>query len=1074
MKTLKTKLCGHALFVPERPRPSAKCVKRPARRSPWTVVALLTLSLNYALGASEQAAPPQTPAETLVGETGRLGLIQFEGNQTFNREQLLTALKFDFEVQLAAHPREPLSNYLAALEKKVRAGYRREGFPEASVQAVLGTNTGAILLRVVEGPRFHCGQLRIHGLETNAVVLQTLQSALVNPRREESDPVFWQKEAAAPFDPEALEVLQQRFQGALADAGYFEPRFQLKVVPAPATGLADLSLGLQSAGTTAVLDQIEVKGIFRNTPQQVLDFLGLKPGMPIKPGVANNVFEKLQDSGRFFHHEVDLSQSTLAAGHFKLELKLDETEFAPTLDRPLSPVEQALLQFGERVRHWDTQTEDLVCVLDLPMQHSTVRAELVLSSAGIAGVLRAGVSNAPARLQAGGVLAGRRIALYAPGQHLKLLLEPARGFVPIELQVPVPRIPFAGPVQYFGFSVKPYFTQPAPQLLQVGFDIRPVNFLCAAHYFESSVQQNEITLAERDAAGTTSFQLRLDLATGKLLSADYPLARGSVHLKAEEGAFARVVNEITAAGVTCTNRLDSSQGLLALLPREASAAVLEPAVLQDLNELLASPGTNNAWGQLRPFLASTGRELGRLRVLLEADDSGKLLQPWKSFWHAITWRGTDTFDIPPARLPDRTPTQQAFAPLAAAVFAEADRVFALGSWAWTALRESAFVLEGATDHAQQSFQQIRTSEEVGPFGCAILAALLVEVPEGRQFARLGTNRLTLADFHRDYQVLLQTNTVIGDVLRNAAGLFQKLTPEQAATLVPEGDSAKSLFVRDLSQALRSGREPVAKAAWPVLERHWDKVVRPTLEAALNETLPKVQSLTNNAALLARAHELMRDGLSTEQAKEEMLACLHKAAAQGDAEAQYHLGDYYLRQKDLSQAVLWLEKSGRQDFQHTGCRLGDIYSEPGLLQDPVRAAEWYQREAEHGCGYAQYCFGRHLMNQKKTAEGLSWYRRAAENGSAQAMVALGEFYSDDLFNTPDYVQAYVYLRLVTCQEGLPSAVTLPAQASLRRVRSKLSPAQVEEVCKRGTAFARIFEANAGARKASQKQNQPDQI
>src|ERR1039458_6166041 len=130
MKTRMTKICVHASPAPEPPPPSARCVNRPAQRQAsrhppavaWTVAALLSLSLSPAPGASEEAALPKASAEASVGEAGRLGIIQFEGNEAFDREQLLSALRFDFEVQAAAHPLAPLTAYIAMRSEERRVG----------------------------------------------------------------------------------------------------------------------------------------------------------------------------------------------------------------------------------------------------------------------------------------------------------------------------------------------------------------------------------------------------------------------------------------------------------------------------------------------------------------------------------------------------------------------------------------------------------------------------------------------------------------------------------------------------------------------------------------------------------------------------------------------------------------------------------------------------------------------------------------------------------------------------------------------------------------------------------------
>ncbi len=1048
-------------------------------RAPWprrlylaagvALSALLGVVPRAAVGASEAVAAAVTGA--LVGDTGRMAAIRFEGNDTFDRDQLLAALKHDFDAQAAAHPRARLSNYVAVLEQKILAGYHREGFFEATVHTEAETNGTAILVRVKEGPRSYCGQLRIKGtIGAKENLRRTVEAALRNPRADDLDWVIWQNSSPAPFDAGGQQVLRHRVEAALAELGYIEPRFTLKLAPGAEENRTDLEVEFESAGTEAVLEEIEINDLFRNTRQQVLDFLKLKPEMAIQPSLAGEVQEKLWQSGRFFKHDVSLTPLS-RPGHFKLALKLDEVELAPPLDQPLSPAEDALLKFGERVRHWDAQTEDWVCVVELPLRHGVVRLELALSSAGSAAVLRTEVSNRPPTIKAAGLVAGRKIALYSPGAWRKLIFEPAHGYVPVEFSVAVPKIPFGSPLQSVHFGVSPHFTTPAAKLLDLVIDIPPVDFLCAAHYLEPKIREKELTLTQRDSSDGTRFQLKLDVPSGRLLSADYDFPRGSVRLRTEDGGFARVVNEITAAGVVCSNLFDGGGGgawLLSLARQAAGGAspLIEPEVLRELQERVGANDPKSSWNELRPHLASIGEGLARLRLLFEASASADVLQPLKSFWETISkGQGEDRFDIPTRRSSAWSPTQQGMAPFAAVVLAEADTLFARGSWPWTVLRETVLALEGAGEYTEDSIQQLRQSEQIGPVGCAVLAGLLSKAspPEARRFAKKGMGLLTPRDFHRDYELLLRTNTVAGDTLRNALALFKNLTSEQTAALAPDAGSSGGIFVRDLTQALRSAPGASADAAWGALARHWDKAVRPALATALTAALPSAESLTNSRALVERGKELLAKGMPTGSALEEMISCFTKAAEQGDVEACYYLGSYYEHVKETQRALLWLEKAARQNYPHTGCRLGDLYSQgEDVVRDMDRAAEWYRQEAGRDCAWSQYRLGRILMGNGKTAEAITWYRRAAERGLTDAMSALGEFYSDDLFNTPDYVEAYVWLRMAASQGNLA------APASLRRFRKKLTADQIVEACKRGAAAADSIYANTRKEKAKSRE------
>src|SRR6185312_363888 len=82
----------------------------------------------------------------------------------------------------------------------------------------------------------------------------------------------------------------------------------------------------------------------------------------------------------------------------------------------------------------------------------------------------------------------------------------------------------------------------------------------------------------------------------------------------------------------------------------------------------------------------------------------------------------------------------------------------------------------------------------------------------------------------------------------------------------------------------------------------------------------------------------------------------QAAEQGDAQAQYNLGQCY--------------------------RLGT-----GVEKDEQKAVEWYQKAAEQGDAQAQYnlgqCYRRGTGVEKDEQKAVKWYQKAAEQGDASA-------------------------------------------------------------------------------------------
>jgi hypothetical protein len=148
-----------------------------------------------------------------------------------------------------------------------------------------------------------------------------------------------------------------------------------------------------------------------------------------------------------------------------------------------------------------------------------------------------------------------------------------------------------------------------------------------------------------------------------------------------------------------------------------------------------------------------------------------------------------------------------------------------------------------------------------------------------------------------------------------------------------------------------------------------------------------------------------------------LGLWHALAEQGDAEAQFHLGDMY----DNGQ---------------------------GVPRNDAEAIKWYRKAAEQGDAVAQFNLG--IMYTKgegvpqNDGEAAHWYRRAADQGLAGAQFNLGMMYAEGKGAPKDNVQACMWLNQAASQ--------LPALGKGQRnttvdardvVASKITPAQVTE-------------------------------
>src|ERR1017187_1271755 len=102
-------------------------------------VLLLVLQARCAWGVEIPTGAPER-----VGNLGAPARLSIEGGLTFTEGDIRRALQSDLDYLVAAHPEASLSECLAALEKRIRVGYRYCGFPDVAVQARFDLPAGRI------------------------------------------------------------------------------------------------------------------------------------------------------------------------------------------------------------------------------------------------------------------------------------------------------------------------------------------------------------------------------------------------------------------------------------------------------------------------------------------------------------------------------------------------------------------------------------------------------------------------------------------------------------------------------------------------------------------------------------------------------------------------------------------------------------------------------------------------------------------------------------------------------------------------------------------------------------------
>ena len=94
---------------------------------------------------------------------------------------------------------------------------------------------------------------------------------------------------------------------------------------------------------------------------------------------------------------------------------------------------------------------------------------------------------------------------------------------------------------------------------------------------------------------------------------------------------------------------------------------------------------------------------------------------------------------------------------------------------------------------------------------------------------------------------------------------------------------------------------------------------------------------------------------------ELVKELTGKAEEGDAEAEYRLGDCYLRGvgviQNLTQALRWWRKAAEQDYAQAQFMLGSCYRfGHGVAEDDFEAVKWLRKAAEQGNADAQNGLG----------------------------------------------------------------------------------------------------------------------
>jgi TPR repeat protein len=171
----------------------------------------------------------------------------------------------------------------------------------------------------------------------------------------------------------------------------------------------------------------------------------------------------------------------------------------------------------------------------------------------------------------------------------------------------------------------------------------------------------------------------------------------------------------------------------------------------------------------------------------------------------------------------------------------------------------------------------------------------------------------------------------------------------------------------------------------------------------------------------------------------------KAANQGNAEAQYQLGNLYENSqlpKDYKAAANWYHKAAQQGSAKAQARLGIFYSHGlGVVQNPNEATLWSGKAALQGNADAQYWIGVGYLQakdaSKNTQLAMGWLSKAAAQGHADALLLMAKAYQYGEGTPKDKLLAYALNKL-----ALASKTSSTATQQRDDLADELSSEQLE--------------------------------
>ena len=800
--------------------------------------------------------PWEDPASRLVGDTGDPELIEFTGNKTFTAKAIREQLMMSAGYLLGSHHLALREPFLVMLREKIRGGYQNCGFPEPEVEVRYDKERRRAEVKIVEGKRYRCGEVMVEGVAPEVVKTVVARLTLrpeatnypaqtgvggdetgkvtftaeVHPgggdpnqpfAQEAEQTVFWEAGEPVSFVETIRQELERITQRALAQHGLFFPKLEVKIQTTAEKSTANLFVKVTDPGPAAVIDEIVVEGNRKNSQAEILEFLGLKTGMPITRATLDEAERKLWDSGRFRHYELapELTPSeNPASRHLRLRIHIVEFEAAAKLNEELSTKQKALLLLSHYMSGVATRGEELVLrtagLKDfLPID---ISGEMILAP-GKGFLIRMANPKATGPGHAYSLeVSDTTFAIYDHTRGNKLVITNAELYLRAFLRLlPTPpeetnTVNFSVGAGFGGVASGEKQKKPG---MHFEFTIAPAALMEEAKYLEG-----EAVLADNHwtITGSNMF-LRIDAKSGRPEELRWSFTEpggmtNQMSILLTNRAFEAASREMEKEGGASTNCYSPEH------PTTSTVRFLFGEVLR------------LGLGQVATNLTAARRELvitGFERLISpEALDLDR---------DTATSPEEEVFAIPLDETDIAIARNNLLALFSGVIFRYGNELFPKYSWPWTLARESVLVLASKGVFAEGELERLSRSEDTGPLGSLATAYLLGQInpPAGRTFATRGLTRLSATDFKADCRLILEGDSGLARAFARMAASVGKMSEKEVEALAANLPAEEATLLRDSARALRQSPDhPLLKVLSPALETYWDTSLRAIIRAKL--------------------------------------------------------------------------------------------------------------------------------------------------------------------------------------------------------------------------------------------------